>query len=117
MPLLPSPPSAVVCRSFYSLIFGKNLEILLENTGSIDLKNLKAFLQSDKKGILYLNKNIRFDLENKEIHVRGYELNSYEGWTVLSSKISDTTHKIPIDFDQKILITTLEYFYHMMSTI
>ena len=120
MPLQPSPPSAVLSRSFYSLVFGKSLEIVLENTGSVSMNNLKLFLQSDKKGFtgeLKLSSCIRIDLEKNEIYVRGYELNSYEGWTILSSKISDKTYVIPIDFDQKILITTLEYFYHMMSSL
>jgi hypothetical protein len=117
MPLEPSPPSAVLCRSFYSLVIGKTLEILLEKPREVDLETLNRFLKNPKKDVLEFDKNIKIDLENKQIYVRGYELDGCEGWTILSCNSSTARYKIPIDFDEKILITTLEYFYHMMSSL
>lgn len=119
MPLQQSPDCAVLRRAFYSLVFGKTMEIVLENTNSVNMNNLNLFLQNVKKGVykeLYLNSCIRINIEKKEIYVRGYELNSYEGWTLLTSTLSDKTYVVPIDFDQTILLTTLDYFYHMMSS-
>lgn len=145
MPLYPSPESATPIRHFRSLVFGSDLEVILESPGqrlkkgeadiaqqgsvtNIDFALLDLFLRSARKekgevrgsprGRVTLNNTLTIDLGLHEVYVKGYELSSNAGGsTFICSSKSETNYKIPLTMDMNIILTTLEYLLHVETCV
>ena len=139
MPLYPSPQEATPIRHFRSVVMD-TIEILLEspeerlNKGAadiakqgsvtnVDFELLKHFLRSarkekDPRGRITLNNTFTIDLGLREAYVKGYELQSNGGGnTYICSSKSETSYRIPLTMDMNIILTSLEYLYHVETCV
>ena len=144
MPLYECKAPSLPVRSFRSLVFHESLEIILESPGQVKAKGcsdialvgsvigihtdaLKTFLKAAKKGetgLIRLNETLTIDTEDKLILMKGYKLKSFAAGetgqlneTYICCSETDTVYAIEYTFDNKYIITTLEYLYHMITCV
>lgn len=119
---------AVKYHQFRSLAFDKELQILLPlvSEKQIDLSLLKVFLDYAKqgtKGKIHITPELMIDLELHQICVKGFMLEN--GLYICSSNGDLHTlyysvgaqYSIYYKTSEKDILTTLEYLYHMITSV
>jgi hypothetical protein len=121
---------AVLTRHYRTLVFDPSLEIILETEGTTkrageadiaihgsvngaDLSAIKQFIAGKSYSVDI--KGVCISIYSMSIQLRGYPL-SADGSRWISCAAAPHVYEIPIMFPKERIITTVEYFYHMMTT-
>jgi hypothetical protein len=99
-------------HQIYSIAFSTELDVLIANLSSIDLKTLKIALDSKQSsGMLHIVPHrLSVDLGKNSICITGYQI--APGRYIVGDAAAHEIFILPLAVSSEQLRTTLEYVYH-----
>lgn len=95
--------------NFYNLHFSNDLQVII-NPESVNLIELKKYINSKNKVICLNNGALRINLENNMFNIRGVK---FDKSSYFISENSSDTYSVKFNNDKSDIILTLKYYMHL----
>jgi len=106
---------SVKLHHLYSVQFSDSCNVIIYDLQSVNVSALQAFLESPTESVVIMPGVLRINLTTKQIIITGHHIDNH---TYLISKCGNTDHIcIPYNCDNSVIITAIEYLYHMLGNI